>query len=104
MNWYAMTDLAILQEIGRSMQQVRLNQNVSQQELATRTGLSRRTVGEVEGGRPASLLTFVQLLRGLGRLDLLDTLESSAAISPLQAARLVRQQRQRASRQSGTSH
>jgi transcriptional regulator with XRE-family HTH domain len=103
MNWYAMTDLAILQKVGRSIQQVRLNQNVSQQELATRTGLSRRTVGEVEGGRPASLLTFVQLLRGLGRLDILDSFESSAVISPLQAARLARQQRHRASRQNDNS-
>ena len=98
MNWYAMTDGTVLQAIGRSIQQLRLNQNVSQLKLATRTGLSRRTVGEVEHGRPAGLLTLVQLLRGLDRLDILDPFEASAAISPLQAARLVRQQRHRASR------
>ena len=97
MNWYTMTDSAILEEIGRHIQRVRLDQNVSQQELATRTGLSRRTVGEVENGRPANLLTFVQLLRGLGRLDLLDVFENSVTISPLQAAKLVGQQRQRTS-------
>lgn len=98
MDWYTLSDIAVVQALGRNLQLIRLNQNISQQELAEKTGLSRLTVSQVENGRPASVLTLVQLLRALERLDILETLETSASISPLQAARLVRQQRRRASR------
>ena len=98
MDWYALSDVAAVKAIGRNLQLIRLNQDISQQELAVQTGLSRLTISQVENGRPASTLTLVQLLRALGRLDVLEVLEESAAISPLEAARLERQQRQRASR------
>ena len=101
MDWYALSDVAAVKEIGRNLQLIRLNQDISQQELAVQAGLSRLTISQVENGRPASMLTLVQLLRALGRLDVLEVLEESATISPLQAARLARQQRQRASRRDG---
>ena len=100
MDWYALSDVAAVREIGRNLQLIRLNQDITQQELAVQTGLSRLTISQVENGRPASTLTLVQLLRALGRLDVLEVLEESATISPLQAARLARQTRQRASRRN----
>ena len=103
MDWYALSDVAAVREIGRNLQLIRLNQDITQQELAVQTGLSRLTISQVENGRPASTLTLVQLLRALGRLDVLEVLEESATISPLQAARLVRQTRQRASRRDDNS-
>ncbi|GAB3323409.1 hypothetical protein GCM10027511_32370 [Hymenobacter humi] len=103
MDWYALSDLAAVREIGRNLQLIRLNQDISQQELAVQTGLSRLTISQVENGRPASTLTLVQLLRALGRLDVLEVLEESATISPLQAVRLARQRRQRASRRDEDS-
>jgi transcriptional regulator with XRE-family HTH domain len=103
MDWYALSDVAAVREIGRNLQLIRLNQDISQQELAVQSGLSRLTISQVENGRPASTLTLVQLLRALGRLDVLEVLEQSATISPLQAARLARQRRQRASRRDDDS-
>jgi transcriptional regulator with XRE-family HTH domain len=103
MDWYALSDVAAVREIGRNLQLIRLNQDISQQELALQTGLSRLTISQIENGRPASTLTLVQLLRALGRLDVLEVLEQSANISPLQAARLARQRRQRASRRDDDS-
>ena len=103
MDWYALSDVAAVREIGRNLQLIRLNQDITQQELAVQTGLSRLTISQVENGRPASTLTLVQLLRALGRLDVLEVLEESATISPLQAARLARQTRQRASRRDDNS-
>ena len=52
--------------------------------------------------RPASTLALVQPLRTLGRLDV-GSAGGSAAISPLQAARLARQAHQRASRRNDNS-
>ena len=88
-----------MREIGRDRQLVRLNQDMTQQALAVQTGLSRLTINQVGNGRPISTLTLVQLLRALGRLDV-GSAGGSAAISPLQAASLARQTRQRASRRN----
>ena len=65
MNWYSLSDLAILREIGRSLRQLRLNRNQSQQKVADAAGIDRATLSQIEHGRPTSLLTFVQLLRTL---------------------------------------
>ena len=97
MNWYALSDLAILREIGSSLRQLRLNRNQSQQEVATAAGIDRATLSQVEHGRPTSLLTFVQLLRTLEQLELLEGLVTKAEISPLVLARLAEKQRRHAS-------
>lgn len=49
----------------------RNRQNISQEELSKRSGVDRVTISRTENGRAASILTIVQLLRGLERLDLL---------------------------------
>lgn len=102
MNWYSLSDLAILREIGSSLRQMRLNRNQSQQAVAEAAGIDRATLSQIEHGRPTSLLTFVQLLRTLEQLDLLDTLVTKAEISPLALARLAKKQRRNASPASST--
>ena len=97
MNWYALSDLAILRELGGSLRQIRLNRNQSQQAVADAAGIDRATLSQIEHGRPTSLLTFVQLLRTLEQLDSLDALMTRAEISPLAIARLTKKQRRNAS-------
>jgi transcriptional regulator with XRE-family HTH domain len=98
MNWYSLSDLAILRELGSSLRQIRLNRNQSQQAVAEAAGIDRATLSQIEHGRPTSLLlTFVQLLRTLEQLDLLDTLVTKAEINPLALARLTKKQRRNAS-------
>lgn len=97
MNWYALSDLAILRELGNSLRQVRLNRNQSQQAVADAAGIDRATLSQIEHGRPTSLLTFVQLLRTLEQLDSLDALITRAEVSPLALARLAKKQRRNAS-------
>lgn len=97
MNWYTLSDLAILRELGGSLRQIRLNRNQSQQAVADAAGIDRATLSQIEHGRPTSLLTFVQLLRTLEQLDSLDALMTRAEISPLAIARLSKKQRRNAS-------
>lgn len=97
MNWYSLSDLAILREIGRSLRQIRLNRNQSQQTVAEAAGIDRATLSLIENGRPTSLLTFLQLLRTLEQLELLDALVTKAEINPLALARLAEKQRRNAS-------
>jgi len=103
-NWKSMSDPAIVGEIGRFIQHMRLNRNLTQKQLATMSGVNRVTISRIEGGQAATLLTLVQILRALDKLDILNIFSEEAEISPLQLLSLKKKQRQRASgtRGSGT--
>ena len=104
-NWQSMSDPAIVREIGRNIQQMRLNKNMTQKQLAELSGVNRVTISRIERGQAASLLTIVQILRALGKLDILNGFYEVAQISPLQLLRLNKLERQRASgRRKSTGH
>jgi transcriptional regulator with XRE-family HTH domain len=96
MNWYSLSDSAILRELGSSLRQMRVNRNQSQQTVADAAGIDRATLSQVEHGRSTSLLTFVQLLRTLEQLDLLEPLVTKAEVNPVTLARLAQKQRRNA--------
>lgn len=96
-NWYAMSDPGIVKELCKQLKKLRLQQNITQEEMGRKTGLNRITIGETEKGRTPSLLTFVQLLRGLDKLDLLNEFMSIPTISPIQMVKLQTKTRKRAS-------
>ncbi|MGI8583948.1 MAG: helix-turn-helix transcriptional regulator [Chitinophagaceae bacterium] len=96
-NWYGMSDPAILKEIGQKLKAFRLQKNITQEEMAQKIGLNRVTIGEIEKGRPSSLLTFIQILRGLEKLEMLNNITPVPTISPIQMVKLQNKSRQRAS-------
>ncbi len=98
MNYYSMSDKAILREIGRRLRRRRLDRNLTQQVLADAAGLSRTTVSDLERGTPAGMLTMIQVLRALGGLEELDAFVPDPGFSPLELVRLKGRERQRASR------
>lgn len=93
----SMSDEAILGELARRLRQARLDRNWTQQELAHRTGLSRRTLQKAEESGHMTLLTLIAILRGLDLLGQLDTFLPDAPWSPIQLAQLQGRTRQRAS-------
>ncbi len=95
-NWYAMSDSAVLEELGTYIQQTRLQQNKTQQQLAEAAGVNRSTVVQFESGGGGTLLTFIQLLRALQQLPLLQQFEQKQELSPLQLAKLEHKTRKRA--------
>jgi transcriptional regulator with XRE-family HTH domain len=100
MDYYSMSDRAILREVGRRLRRRRLDKNLTQHNLADLAGLSRTTVSDLERGGAVGVLTLVQVLRALGGLEELDALLPDPGPSPLQLARMKGRERQRASRQS----
>ena len=96
-NFYGMSDPAILKDIGQKLKAYRLQKNMTQEEIAQKAGVNRVTIGEIEKGRPSSLLTFIQILRGLKMLDLLNNIVPVSPVSPIQVAKMQRKTRQRAS-------
>ena len=93
----SLADPAIVQKICHGLKQMRLNKNMSQSELASISGVNRVTISRMESGRAATLLTVVQILRALEKLDILNTFCEEAEVSPLELVKLKRKQRHRAS-------
>lgn len=98
MNYHSLSDIAIANELGHRLKQLRLKQNYSQQELAKITTLSLNTIKALELGH-GKLTNFITVLRHLDRLDQLDNFIPIINISPLQLAKMQGKQRQRASKQ-----
>jgi putative transcriptional regulator len=76
---------------------MRIRANITQQELAHKSGIFRNTIREIENGRLGSMLSFVQISRGLERLDALEAFLVTDGTSPLMIARQQGKYRKRAS-------
>jgi len=98
MNFKGMGDSAIFKEVGRRVQRERLNQNMSQIDLALKAGVSRRALQHLENGQGCTMQSLIQVLRAFGLLDMLDSFLPETGQSPLQLAKLKGRQRMRASR------
>ncbi|MCX6227160.1 MAG: helix-turn-helix transcriptional regulator [Bacteroidia bacterium] len=97
-DWYSMSDPAIVKELCGILKQVRLQQNITQEQLAEKASLSRSAISKMETGKSAvELLTVIQVLRALQQLHLLDTFKVAATLSPLLVAKLTAKGRLRAS-------
>lgn len=95
-NWDAQSDLAISQIIGDYIKQHRLNQNKTQDELATAAGISRSTLSLLERGKKVNLSTLIQVLRVLGLLYALKSFIIPKQISPMLLAEMDMKKRKRA--------
>ena len=84
---YFMTNKALLQYVGKQMQQMRINERLSQQQLAERAGVSRSTITQVENGKGMKMESIIAMLRALNKLELLNNFETQALISPLLIAK-----------------
>jgi transcriptional regulator with XRE-family HTH domain len=104
-NWQALDDHTIVQRLGAEVKRMRLEKNLSQAEVAERAGLDRTTVLKLESGRAATLLTIVQVLRALRRLEVLNAFHEEPRLTPMMAleleARYERKKRKRASPKKG---
>ena len=99
MDLYAMTDLAIAEEMGRRLRALRLRLNRTQLDIAVTTGISRVTIDRLERRGEGKIATLVAVLRELGELEGLEsfTPDSFSIPSPLDLARRQGRQRKRAS-------
>lgn len=96
-NWNRLGDPAIVRALSGNIRQMRLAKNWSQSQLAENAGLDRVTISRMENGRVSTLLTFVQVLRALDKLNLLNVFDEQQEQSPIQLMKLQEKQRQKAS-------
>lgn len=99
-NIYSYSDIALVGQLGHFIKAARLNLNKSQQEIANIAGVDRTTVSLIENGKGGNLLTFIQLLRAVGQLPLLDHFKMYDLMSPILLAAKEKNVRYRATKSS----
>lgn len=91
------SDDEIIRRIGEFVRHHRLENDWTQQDLAKRSGINRTTLSDLELGRGCQLLTLIQVLRTLNKLDMIEYFEVQQQISPIKLAELEMKKRKKAS-------
>jgi transcriptional regulator with XRE-family HTH domain len=70
---HELTNLNICAMIGKKFKSMRINADLTQKKLSELSGVSLMTISGFESGRTQiSLITFIQLLRTLEKLELIE--------------------------------
>lgn len=92
---------SILSDVASMLRHERLQQNLSQQVVADRSGISLTAVKNLESGKDSSLSTFIQVCRTLGKDEWILSLGPANAVSIRDYARRGNSPRQRAAKSKG---
>ena len=87
-----------LHEIGLRLKRYRLNQNLSQKEIAERAGIGLNSIIRLEDGKGSTLANFIRVLNALNASDGLDSFLPEPPVSPIRLAELQGRIRRKASR------
>jgi transcriptional regulator with XRE-family HTH domain len=93
----AATSSQIMTEIGGRLEQARLSKNLSQQDVADRSGLSISTVKRLERGDSPTLDSFIRAMGALGLDSHLGALVPDQTVRPVERVKLKGHERRRAS-------
>ncbi len=80
----------IEEELGKRIKARRVDLNLSQSEIAKRSGLARRTITAIENGEGSSLATMIAILRAMNSLDTLESFLPDPGISPIALTSMLR--------------
>lgn len=85
----SLTDVALLEEIGRRVARSRIMRGMTQAELAVRSGISRFAISRLENGAGGVRIeNFFSVLRQLDVLSRMETVLEPLDLSPIQEAEL----------------
>jgi transcriptional regulator with XRE-family HTH domain len=95
-NWLSMSDNVLSQQIGAFIKHQRMEQNKTQDLVASAAGISRSTLSLLERGETVTLSTLIQVLRVLDQLQVMEVFEVQQSISPMALAKAEKEKRKRA--------
>lgn len=101
--WELMSDKSLMETIGNFIQSHRLGQNKTQHQVATDAGISRSTLSLLERGEKVRIDSFIQVLRVLNLLYIMDVFKIQEQISPVEYAKIKKKQRKQASPQKNNN-
>lgn len=92
---------AVAQELGARIRRARIDYPLSQEELAIRAGVTKRTIANIEHGADTTLSTLASVLRALDMLSRMDMLVEPDEPRPSELlAQQRRPERKRVSRKA----
>lgn len=89
-----MNDEEILKKIGAKLKEIRVERNMKQKELSERSGLSMFSISQIETGHNTSILSLVQILKALDRMDMIGPLLKDKEVDPELVAQFIQSQQQ----------
>lgn len=95
-----LSDEAILSELGSRLARLRIESELTQEELANKSGISKPTVARLEQGMPVQTTTLIRIFRTLNLLSSLDGVILAESIRPMDTLLQQGKKRQRV-RKSG---
>ena len=98
-----LSDEAVLEELGTRIGQHRVDQSLTQAELANQAGVSKRTVERIEAGASAQLSSVIRILRVLELLPRLEGAIPAVGPRPMDLLNRRGKVRQRASSSRSSS-
>lgn len=102
MNETLSTD-GLMATLGDQLRAARLRRNISRKDLASEAGVALGSLSNLENGTGATVATLVRVVRSLGLISWLESLQPEVTISPMQMLR-AKQPRQRARRAGKAAH
>ena len=78
------------------LEKIRLSRNITQPQLATKAGVSTRTIRRMENGEGISLNTFIRILTAMGLQNDLQEILPDPAIQPINLIKNKNDDRKRA--------
>lgn len=92
-----LSETAILEELGARLGRRRLDLGWAQAELASRAGVSKRTVERIEAGASTQLGNWIRVLRAMGLIEALEELLPEVGPRPMEMLKRRKQERRRVS-------
>lgn len=83
-------------DLGEKLASQRLAQNITQEQLAERSGVSLRTLKRLEKGENSSIETLIKVMSGLQLLANLEQLIPAPTVRPMERIQQKGKERQRA--------
>jgi transcriptional regulator with XRE-family HTH domain len=96
--WYSLTEDQIIEEVGKRLKEIRLNQNLSQKEVGDLIGKGPEEISRTENGKPITMVSFLRILRALNKLELLDKALEVPKVSPMDLLKKQEKEKKRASK------
>jgi transcriptional regulator with XRE-family HTH domain len=97
----SLSDTAIIEKIGQFIKTKRIDQELTQDDIAQRAAISRSTLSLIERGENTALSNLIKVLRVLDVLYVLNSFEVENTISPLLLAKEDEKKRKRVRLKSG---
>jgi transcriptional regulator with XRE-family HTH domain len=80
----------ISERLGASVREYRLDMNLTQAQLASKSGVSLSTIKKLETGKGCHLDLFIDVLRALSRLNDLDNVLPKIGMRPTERLKIER--------------